>query len=99
MATTSNSPNATVDANNFANNAFSNLAPLLTLFGDEVTKQFLANSLWFPDTLLLAIAPLGIMTIIVSAIRVGGSRLMKSIIGRYVLKSLKRMKQQTILLP
>ena len=47
-----NSPNATVDVNNFGNNAFSNLAPLLTLFSNEVTKQFLANPLWFPDTLL-----------------------------------------------
>ncbi|KAK8048655.1 hypothetical protein PG994_010385 [Apiospora phragmitis] len=68
--------NATVDADNFANNAFTNLAPLLTLFGDEVTKQFLATSMGLPDAVLLGIAPIGIMTIIVSAIRVGRSRLM-----------------------
>ncbi|KAK8089996.1 hypothetical protein PG997_004957 [Apiospora hydei] len=45
--------NATVDADNFANNAFTNLAPLLTLFGDEVTKQFLATSMGIPDAVML----------------------------------------------
>jgi hypothetical protein len=75
--------NATsVDNGNFANNAFSDFAPLLTLFGDEVTKQFLATSMGMADNVLLSIAPLGIMTIIVSAIRVGGNSLMKSLIGR-----------------
>jgi hypothetical protein len=76
--------NATIDVNNFANNAFWDFAPLLTLFGDEVTKQFLATSMGFADSVLLGIAPIGLMTVIVSAIRVGGSRLMKSIIGRLV---------------
>ncbi|KAK7952364.1 uncharacterized protein PG986_008092 [Apiospora aurea] len=74
--------NATVDENNFANNAFTNLAPLLTLFGDEVAKQFFATSTGISDAVIRGIAPIGIMTIIVSAIRVGRSRLMKSIVGR-----------------
>ncbi|KAK8140541.1 mfs general substrate transporter [Apiospora sp. TS-2023a] len=74
--------NATVDQDHFANNALTNLAPLLTLFGDEVTKQFLATFMGIPDAMILKIAPIGIMTVIVSAIRVGTSRLMKSIIGR-----------------
>ncbi|KAK7969333.1 hypothetical protein PG996_002230 [Apiospora saccharicola] len=74
--------NATVDQDNFANNAFTNLAPLLTLFGNEVTKQFLAISMGIPDAAILGIAPIGIMTDTVSAIRVGGSYLMKSVIDR-----------------
>lgn len=64
--------------------SFADFSALLTLFGDETTKQFLATSISGLDTVLLGIAPLGIMTIIVSAIRVGGSPLMKSVIGRYV---------------
>lgn len=76
--------NATFDWDNFANNAFTNFAPLLTLFGDEVTKQFLATSMGLPDAVVLGIAPIGIMTVIVSAIRVGMSRLMNSIVGRFI---------------
>jgi hypothetical protein len=83
MATTSNT-GPTVDPNNFFNNAFFDFAPLLTLFGDEVTKQFLSTSLGMADNILIGIAPIGIITVIVSAIRVGGSRFMKSMIGRYV---------------
>jgi hypothetical protein len=33
------------DGNDFANNLFSDLAPLLTLFGEQVTKQFLSMSM------------------------------------------------------
>ncbi|KAK1755545.1 hypothetical protein QBC47DRAFT_445709 [Echria macrotheca] len=69
-------------ADNFANNAFTDFAPLLTLFGDEVTKQYLATSMSIADNILLGIAPIGLMTIIVSSIRVGGNRFMKSIVGR-----------------
>lgn len=64
--------------------SFADFSALLALFGDEATKQFLATSISPLDTVFLGIAPLGIMTIIVSAIRVGGSPLMKSVIGRYV---------------
>ncbi|KAH8901671.1 hypothetical protein GQ53DRAFT_631752 [Thozetella sp. PMI_491] len=71
-----------INGSNFASNTFTDFAPLLTLFGDEVTKQFLATSMGFPDTVLLGIAPIGIITVIVSAIRVGGNRFMKAIIGR-----------------
>ncbi|KAK1830206.1 hypothetical protein QBC39DRAFT_354441 [Podospora conica] len=66
----------------FSNNLFSDLAPLLTLFGEQVTKQFLSMSLGWADNILLAMGPLGIMTVIVSAIRVGGVRQLKAIVGR-----------------
>lgn len=68
----------------FANNLFSDLAPLLTLFGEQVTKQFLSMSMGWEDNVLLAMGPLGILTVVVSAIRVGGHRGLKSLIGRCV---------------
>ncbi|KAJ3549141.1 hypothetical protein NM208_g653 [Fusarium decemcellulare] len=42
----------------FSNNLFSDLAPLLTLFGEQVTKQFLSMSLGWADNFLLAMGPL-----------------------------------------
>lgn len=68
----------------FANNLFSDLAPLLTLFGEQVTKQFLSMSMGWADNVLLAMGPLGILTIVVSAIRVGGVRQLKALVGRCV---------------
>ena len=66
----------------FSNNLFSDLAPLLTLFGEQVTKQFISMSMGWADNILLACGPLGIITTIVSAIRVGGVRRLKALIGR-----------------
>ncbi|KAF2014123.1 hypothetical protein BU24DRAFT_423167 [Aaosphaeria arxii CBS 175.79] len=66
----------------FSNNLFSDLAPLLTLFGEQVTKQFLSMSMGWADDVLLAMGPLGIMTVIVSAIRVGGVKTLKAFVGR-----------------
>jgi hypothetical protein len=66
----------------FSNNLFSDLAPLLTLFGEQVTKQFLSVSMGWADDILLAMGPLGIMTVIVSAIRVGGIKFLKAFVGR-----------------
>ncbi|KAK4098409.1 hypothetical protein N658DRAFT_568772 [Parathielavia hyrcaniae] len=70
------------DGNDFANNLFSDLAPLLTLFGEQVTKQFLSMSMGWADNIMLAMGPLGILTVVVSAIRVGGVPKLKAIIGR-----------------
>jgi hypothetical protein len=66
----------------FSNNLLSDLAPLLTLFGDQVTKQFLSMSTGWADNVLIAFGPLGIMTVVVSAIRVGGLKKLKAIVGR-----------------
>ncbi|KAH7309117.1 hypothetical protein B0I35DRAFT_441476 [Stachybotrys elegans] len=70
------------EGDEFSNNLFSDLAPLLTLFGEQVTKQFLTMSMSWEDNILLAMGPLGIITIIVSAIRVGGGKGLKTLIGR-----------------
>lgn len=44
--------------------------------------QFLSQSMGWADCILLAVAPLGIVTTIVSAIRVGGPSWLKAIVGR-----------------
>lgn len=44
----------------FSNNLFSDLAPLLTLFGEQVAKQFLGQSMGWADNLIFSMAPLGI---------------------------------------
>lgn len=44
--------------------------------------QFLSQSTGWADYILLAMAPLGIITTIVSAVRVGGPTWMKAIVGR-----------------
>lgn len=64
------------------NNLFSDLAPVLALFGEQVAKQFLSESMGWPDNILFATAPLGVITGIVSAIRVGGPAWLKALVGR-----------------
>lgn len=67
-----------------SNNLFSDLAPLLNLFGEQVTKQFLSMFTSWEDNVLLAVGPLGIITVLVSAIRVGGVKKLKAVVGRSV---------------
>lgn len=43
----------------FSNNLFSDLAPLLTLFGEQVAMQFLSQSMGWADNIIFAVAPLG----------------------------------------
>ncbi|KAM0420369.1 hypothetical protein ACHAPT_011788 [Fusarium lateritium] len=66
----------------FSNDLFSDLAPLLALFGERVTMQFMSHSMGWADNIIIAMAPLGIITIIVSAIRVGGPSWLKALVGR-----------------
>ncbi|KAF4997934.1 hypothetical protein FDECE_11947 [Fusarium decemcellulare] len=74
---------AAADAgDDFSNNLFSDLAPLLALFGERVAMQFMSQSMGWADHFILAMAPVGVITIIVSAIRVGGPSWLKAIVGR-----------------
>ncbi|RYP78165.1 hypothetical protein DL769_003246 [Monosporascus sp. CRB-8-3] len=74
---------AAADAgDDFSNNLFTDLGPLLALFGERVTTQFMSQSTGWADNVVLAMAPLGILTAIVSAIRVGGPPWLRAIIGR-----------------
>ncbi|RJE19266.1 ankyrin repeat-containing protein [Aspergillus sclerotialis] len=66
----------------FAGNLAADLAPLITLFGDRLTKQFLSESISTLDNFIFALAPLGILTAIVSVIRVCGNSSLRAFIGR-----------------
>ncbi|KAJ3538230.1 hypothetical protein NM208_g6000 [Fusarium decemcellulare] len=70
------------NGDDISNNLFSDLAPLLALFGERVTMQFISQSMGWADNVLLAMAPIGIITTIVSAIRVGGPSWLKALVGR-----------------
>ncbi|KAI5779884.1 hypothetical protein DFH27DRAFT_585703 [Peziza echinospora] len=66
----------------FSNNLFSDLAPLLSLFGEQFAKQYMRASMGWIDNVIFALAPLGILTAITCAIRVGGSPWLRSLVGR-----------------
>lgn len=70
------------DAMDTISNLFSDLGPLIALFGEQVSKQFLAQSLGRADSFLYAMVPLGIITGIVSAIRMKGPSWLRAVIGR-----------------
>ena len=66
----------------FSNNLATDLAPFLSLFGEQITKQYLSESISLLDYLIFALAPMGVLTAVVSAIRVCGSSSLRAFIGR-----------------
>ncbi|KXX75952.1 Ankyrin-1 [Madurella mycetomatis] len=66
----------------FAFNLFSDIAPILALFGDQFARQFLSESFTWLDHFIFACVPLGIITALAGAIRVQGPRTARSFIGR-----------------
>ncbi|KAK2793569.1 hypothetical protein FQN52_001155 [Onygenales sp. PD_12] len=66
----------------FANNLATDLTPLIALFGDAPTKQYLSECLTTIDIVIFAIAPFGIITSLISAIRVCGTAPIRAFIGR-----------------
>ncbi|KAF6827134.1 hypothetical protein CMUS01_09139 [Colletotrichum musicola] len=70
------------EGDDFSNNLASDIAPLLALFGESVTTQFMSQSTGWADCIMLAVAPIGVITVIVSAIRVGGYTWLKAVVGR-----------------
>ncbi|KKZ61459.1 hypothetical protein EMCG_00121 [[Emmonsia] crescens] len=73
---------ATSGWDEFTNNLATDLGPLIAWFGKQVTKQFLSESLSIWDNVIFAMAPLGIITAAVSAIRVSGKSSLRAFIGR-----------------
>ncbi|TGO30374.1 hypothetical protein BPAE_0006g01150 [Botrytis paeoniae] len=73
---------ADADGTDVTNNLFSDLGPLLALFGDTFAQQFLRESFTWLDHIIFAMAPLGILTAIIGAIRVGGPGYLRAVIGR-----------------
>ncbi|KAF9636671.1 hypothetical protein BFW01_g7567 [Lasiodiplodia theobromae] len=66
----------------FTNNLATDFAPLVALFGESPTKQYLSECLTATDILIFATAPLGVITAVVSAIRVCGTPSLRAFIGR-----------------
>ncbi|KAH7140504.1 hypothetical protein B0J13DRAFT_557998 [Dactylonectria estremocensis] len=66
----------------FSNDLATDLGPLLALFGDAMTRQYLSESTSFLDYLIFAMAPIGILTAIVSTIRVCGHSSLRAFVGR-----------------
>lgn len=66
----------------FSNNLATDLGPLLVLFGEAMTKQYLSECTSFLDYLIFALAPIGILTAMTSAIRVCGYPALRAFIGR-----------------
>ena len=66
----------------FYNNLASDLGPLLALFGDQITKQYLSECIDVLDYIIFAMAPVGILTAMVSVIRVCGSPSLRSFVDR-----------------
>ncbi|GJN86176.1 hypothetical protein PLIIFM63780_009755, partial [Purpureocillium lilacinum] len=54
------------DLADFSNNLATDIGPLLALFGDAMTRQYLSESITFLDYLIFALGPIGILTAIVS---------------------------------
>jgi len=70
------------DGVDFSNNLFSDLGPVLALFGEQVAKQFMSQSMSWLEDVIFAMAPLGIITAIIGAVRVGGPNWLKAVVGR-----------------
>lgn len=56
--------------------------PFVSLFGEAPTKQYFSECLSYTDTITFATCPLGIITAIVSTIRVGGPPSLRVFVGR-----------------
>ena len=70
------------DLSDFSNNLATDLGPLLILFSKAITRQYLSESMTFLDYFIFAMAPIGILTAIVSTIRVCGHSSLRAFIGR-----------------
>ena len=66
----------------FSNNLATDLAPFLSLFGEQPTQQYLSESITWLDYFIFAMGPIGILTALVSAVRVCGSPSLRAFIGR-----------------
>ncbi|KAI8716792.1 hypothetical protein NCS52_00973600 [Fusarium sp. LHS14.1] len=66
----------------FINNLLTDIAPILALFGERITTQFLSHSFSIYDCIIFAACPIGIITATVSVIRVAAPDGWRSLIGR-----------------
>lgn len=71
-----------LDLSDFSNDLASDVGPLLALFGESITCQYLSESTSFIDYFIFAMAPIGIITAVISAIRVCGHSTLRALVGR-----------------
>ncbi|QPC67403.1 hypothetical protein HYE67_009634 [Fusarium culmorum] len=81
-ATTTFAADDEKDNTDFLLNVFSDIGPILALFGEQFARQFLSETFTWEDHIIFACIPLGIITAISGAIRVQGGGLFKAVIGR-----------------
>lgn len=55
---------------------------MITLFGERITQQFLSESISALDNVIFALSPLGVLTAVVSVIRICGSSSLRAFVGR-----------------
>ncbi|OBS27877.1 hypothetical protein FPOA_01819 [Fusarium poae] len=82
LATTVFAADDEKDNTDFLLNVFSDIGPILALFGEQFARQFLSETFTWEDHIIFACIPLGIITAIAGAIRVQGGGLFKAVIGR-----------------
>ena len=66
----------------FASNLFSDLAPFLALFGDQLVREFMSQSRCLPDYIIFSMGPLGITMALIIAVRLCGPTCLKPVIGK-----------------
>ncbi|KAF4924056.1 hypothetical protein CGCVW01_v004329 [Colletotrichum viniferum] len=66
----------------FTNDLFTDLGPLLALFGEQMTKQYISESTTYYDYFMFGMGPIGVITTIVSTIRLCGPASLRAFIGR-----------------
>ncbi|PYH79726.1 hypothetical protein BO82DRAFT_356148 [Aspergillus uvarum CBS 121591] len=66
----------------FTDDLATDLAPLISLFGDRLSKQYLSESISILDNFIFAVSPLGILTAVISAIRICGNASLRAFVGR-----------------
>ena len=55
---------------------------IIALFGEKFAQQYMSEAFSWLDYIIFSMAPLGIITSIVGAIRVGGPPWMRALVGR-----------------
>lgn len=76
-----NTTNSFQDA--FTSSLLSNIAPLTTLFGEQVSKQFLSQMAGIEDCITFSMAPIGVLTAVVSTIRLTSTKRLRAFVGRF----------------
>ncbi|OJJ98999.1 hypothetical protein ASPACDRAFT_1857462 [Aspergillus aculeatus ATCC 16872] len=80
MASGKNSSLPVID--NLSFGIIAQVLPLLGIFGQEQTGYFLSQAIDWPDYLLFAIGPLGVIWVLTATFRILGTQFMKSKFGR-----------------